>query len=225
MGLRLIDRIFRDKKIVRKWLALELLEVCSKNGTAGFHYTLANRGFMVGYMKVLKHRRMKAKKKPSVKIETKKQKAARHLAEQKALYLLQLWADTFMMEQEKYPGFHANYRQLRKEGVQFPARDPNERLMMEGIATVESPMFDFVEQSNGVVRPEAPKPKPEPDFVEEEQEFEDQTDYSVYLRDDYPKGEFEVAKQTMMILEDMQRNANAIKDLQTGVTRDVYNEC
>ena len=73
--------------------------------------------------------------------------------EHKALYLLQLWSDTFMMEQDWYPDFHTNYRQLRAEGVAFPERDPNERLMMEGVSAVESPMFDFVEQKNGKSKP------------------------------------------------------------------------
>ena len=43
---------------------------------------------MAGYMKTVKHRRTKAKKKPTVKIESKKMKEYRHKAEQKALYLL-----------------------------------------------------------------------------------------------------------------------------------------
>lgn len=36
------------------------------------------------------------------------------------------------------------YRQLRKEGVQFPMRDPNERMLMGNLAK-DSPMFDYVE--------------------------------------------------------------------------------
>ena len=40
------------------------------------------------------------------------------------------------------------YRQLRKEGIAFPARDPNIRMYMESMCE-DSPMFDFVEQSVG----------------------------------------------------------------------------
>lgn len=58
-----------------------------------------------------------------------------------------------MMEQDKYPDFHQNYWALRAEGVKFPEWDPNERLMMEGVSVVESPMFDFIEQKAGVVKP------------------------------------------------------------------------
>ena len=64
------------------------------------------------------------------------------------LSLIQLWADTFMMYEDKFPGFQIIYRQLRKEGVQFPARDPNERILMSSLG-VDSPMFDYVEQING----------------------------------------------------------------------------
>ena len=92
--------------------------------------------------------------------------------ENKALYLLQLWSDTFMMEQDRYPDFHQNYRQLWAEGVKFPERDPNERLLMEGISAVESPMFDFVEQKNGLAKP-APLAKKEFDESEVKQEFVD----------------------------------------------------
>ena len=45
------------------------------------------------------------------------------------------------------------------------------------------------------------------------------------MRDDYDRSEFEVAKQTIMILEDMAKEAKTYKDINTEVTRDVYNEC
>ena len=74
-------------------------------------------------------------------------------ADAKALYLIQLWADTFMMYQDKFAGVHEWYKQLRLEGVKFPDRDPNERLMMENLKGIESPMFDFIEQTAGKVKP------------------------------------------------------------------------
>lgn len=40
------------------------------------------------------------------------------------------------------------YRQLRKEGVTFPVRDSNLRMLMENMCN-DSPMFDFVEQAAG----------------------------------------------------------------------------
>jgi len=51
--------------------------------------------------------------------------------------------------------------------VAFPERDPNERLMMEGVSAVESQMFDFVEQKNGKSKP-AIKEKQQQDEVKKE---------------------------------------------------------
>jgi hypothetical protein len=53
-----------------------------------------------------------------------------------------------MMYEDKFPGFQLTYRLLRKEGIAFPNRDPNVRILM-GSLGVDSPMFDFVEQING----------------------------------------------------------------------------
>lgn len=49
-----------------------------------------------------------------------------------------------MMHEAKFPGFQLTYRQLRKEGVKFPDRDANERMLMSSLG-VDSPMFDYVE--------------------------------------------------------------------------------
>ena len=40
------------------------------------------------------------------------------------------------------------YRQLRKEGITFPMRDPNLRVYMENLVK-DSPMYEFAEQSAG----------------------------------------------------------------------------
>lgn len=63
-----------------------------------------------------------------------------------ALYLLQLWADTFMMHQDTYPGFQKHYRQLKVEGIKFPERDHNERTIMDNLEGINSPMFEYLEQ-------------------------------------------------------------------------------
>jgi hypothetical protein len=64
------------------------------------------------------------------------------------LYLIQLWADTFMMKEDEYPGFQIVYRQLRKDQIEFPMRDPNERMLMSNLVK-DSPMYDYVEQIAG----------------------------------------------------------------------------
>ena len=53
-----------------------------------------------------------------------------------------------MMKEDQFPGFMMIYRQLRKEGVTFPPRDSNMRMLMENVCA-DSPMFDFVEQAAG----------------------------------------------------------------------------
>ncbi len=60
-----------------------------------------------------------------------------------------------MMHEDQYPGFQLVYRQLRKEGVQFPVRDPNVRMLMSNLAT-DSPMFDYIEQIAGRPTMQAP---------------------------------------------------------------------
>ena len=86
------------------------------------------------------------------KIESRQSKEVRERVEEKILYLVQLWSDTFMMKEDQYPGFQHTYRQLRKENVKFPTRDPNERMLMSSLG-VDSPMFDYVEQIAGKANP------------------------------------------------------------------------
>ena len=68
------------------------------------------------------------------------------------LGLVQLWADTFMMQEDAYPAFMRAYRELRKEGLKFPPRDPNERFMIK-FEGEPSPAFELadMEQSTGKV--------------------------------------------------------------------------
>jgi hypothetical protein len=61
------------------------------------------------------------------------------------LGLIQLWADTFMMQEDKFPGYQLTFRQLSKEKVKFPPRDPNIRMLMEQFVK-DSPMYEYVEQ-------------------------------------------------------------------------------
>jgi hypothetical protein len=192
LGLRVIDVILRKGKIKSKYHALCLIEIISKNGNIKIHEPLTNKKFLDGFMLLLKRKRGKAgilakKEKGTDKIYKEK-------AEQKALYLIQLWADTFMMHQDRFSGVHECYKQLRLEKVEFPNRETNERLMMENLIGIDSPMFDFVEQTAGKERPkdleEIKKERPyeEPDFdfipengVEEDiQAFDDKEDFSTY---------------------------------------------
>lgn len=76
-----------------------------------------------------------------------------------ALYMLQLWADTFMMYQDTYPGFQKYYRELKVEGVKFPERIKNEETIMGNLEGISSPMYDFVIQAEKNRNEETPTKK------------------------------------------------------------------
>ena len=62
-----------------------------------------------------------------------------------------------MMKEDEFPGFQITYRQLRKEQVKFPLRDPNERMLMSNLVK-DSPMFDYIEEISGrASQPAAPQ--------------------------------------------------------------------
>ena len=140
-----LAQIFKTEKYKRTYLALQMLEVLSKNGSLEFHEYLSQEDFMKEYLRWLKI--MRGKGGLFSGFETKSKKELREKIQDQALYLLQLWADAFMMYQDQYPGFQKYYRELRAEGIQFPQRDINERTMMENLEGITSPMFDFVEQA------------------------------------------------------------------------------
>lgn len=66
--------------------------------------------------------------------------------EDKLLYLIQLWYDTFMMHEDEFKEIIALYKQLRKEGVVFPPRDPSEKFMIQFKGTT-SPIFETIEEN------------------------------------------------------------------------------
>ena len=127
------------------------MEIISKNGNVKVHEELCKKRMVDSFMTLLKRKRgktgMLSKKEKGMNKYYKEQ------AEAKCLYLIQLWSDTFMMHQDKFKDVQDAYRQLRQESVDFPERDNNERLMMENLKGIDSPMFDYVEQISGKERP------------------------------------------------------------------------
>lgn len=47
--------------------------------------------------------------------------------EAKVLYLLQLWYDAFILEENVYNNIINTYKTLRKENIMFPPRSTNEK--------------------------------------------------------------------------------------------------
>jgi hypothetical protein len=66
--------------------------------------------------------------------------------EDKLLYLIQLWFDTFMMHEDEFKEIIALYKQLRKEGVTFPARDTTAKFMIQ-FKGKTSPIFETIEEN------------------------------------------------------------------------------
>jgi hypothetical protein len=151
------EKIFKGQKMKRCYLALQMLEVISKHSSIEFHEYLSRDIFLLEFIKIFKV--LRGKGGLFSRFESKAKKEMRENVEDLGLYLLQLWADTFMMYQDKYPGFQRYYRQLKVEGVKFPDRDLNERTMMENLEGIDSPMFDFVVQSNEFQKKETPNKK------------------------------------------------------------------
>ena len=138
-------QIFKTEKYKRIYLALQIIEVFSKNGSLEFHEYLSQEDFMKEFMKWFKI--LRGKGGLFSRFESTGKKEMREKNQEQALYLLQLWSDTFMMYQDQYPGFQKYYRELKVEGIKFPERDFNERTMMENLEGISSPMYDFVEQT------------------------------------------------------------------------------
>lgn len=98
-----IQTVLRSGKAVRTLLALHLLEVCSKNGSVYLHKMLATPVFCETLLRLLKRRRGKGGL--MAKLEKKEKKRVWFDVEEKTLYLVQLWADTFMMHEDDFPAF------------------------------------------------------------------------------------------------------------------------
>ena len=117
-----------------------------KNCNMNFHRYVNNRGLIPPILGLLKRKR----KKLSVidKMTSLYKDPSWRPIEDRVLGMLQLWADTFMMQEDKYPLFMSTYRDLRKEGIQFPPRDPNERYMIKYDGEA-SPAFELAEMGGG----------------------------------------------------------------------------
>lgn len=128
--------------------------------------------------------------------------------EDRVLALVQLWADTFMMQEDAYPVYMRAYRELRKEGVKFPARDPNERFMIK-FEGEPSPAFELADMEQTTVKPE-PRAEVRRSAPSSQQEEE-------------PKlleSDVNALKEGMEVLEEILCNARDVKELQEPRAKD-----
>eukprot|EP00361_Fabrea_salina_P005247 CAMPEP_0202435656 /NCGR_PEP_ID=MMETSP1345-20130828/20878_1 /ASSEMBLY_ACC=CAM_ASM_000843 /TAXON_ID=342563 /ORGANISM="Fabrea Fabrea salina" /LENGTH=449 /DNA_ID=CAMNT_0049048747 /DNA_START=315 /DNA_END=1661 /DNA_ORIENTATION=- len=131
--------------------------------------------------------------------------------ENRVLALVQLWADTFMMHEDKYPCFMRTYRELRKESLPFPKRDPNERFMIK-FEGEPSPAFELAEMEGQFhSEPSAPPQRaPEPQENEEPK----------LLRKDV-----ESLKSNLPKLEEQIACAREMRDLQEPRVKELVRKC
>lgn len=126
---------------------MTLLETCVKNCNIHFHRYLSSRDFMPSLVQLLKRRRKKLNLVEKLAGIYKNQGWRK--IEDRVLGLIQLWADTFMMQEDAYPAYMRIYRELRKEALKFPPRDPNERFMIK-FEGEPSPAFELADMEQGV---------------------------------------------------------------------------
>ena len=86
---------------------MQMIEICSKNGDLLFHKYIGTKSFATIFLKLLDRKRGKGIKH---KFYSKEMKKRWDSIEGMLLYLIQLWADTFMMLEDEYPGFQIVYR-------------------------------------------------------------------------------------------------------------------
>ena len=149
------------------------------------------------------------------------------------------------MREDGFPGFQLVYRQLRKEGVAFPVRDANERMLMGNLG-VDSPMFDYVEElagrtvgGEGVGTKGGKRNKErgeldrrarelqEKDALEalDNMNFEDNDDDAQLSRAKVDASELEIIKSSLQILEDIQERAESLDEMKSEVATDIYQTC
>lgn len=135
--------------------------------------------------------------------------------EDRVLALVQLWADTFMMHEDTYPAFMKLYRELRKEGIKFPTRDPNERFMIKFDGD-PSPAFELADMEQQVKGgSERDQPIRAESRIREEEEKEPRL----------TQADIDMLTRNLPLLEDMIIRARDVRDLQEPNVKEVVRHC
>ena len=94
---------------VRVYAAVKLLESLSKNSSILFHIMNSRKALTQPYLHAV-HRSVPGKLSIKNKLEQKSVKARWEKSDALLLSLIQLWADTFMMQEDKFPGYMIVFR-------------------------------------------------------------------------------------------------------------------
>jgi hypothetical protein len=222
-GIEYFKQLLSSSDLRTVNLAMNLLDTCVKNCGMHFHRYANNRGLVPSLVGILKRRRKKLNVLDKL-AGLYKDKGWRKIEDQ-VLGLVQLWADTFMMQEDKYPAFLSHYRDLRKEGLKFPPREANERFMIrfEGEA---SPAFELAEleaQLRGANPQESRLPAAVRRPIPSVRRPVDQAQ-----AEEVPKltsADISTIKNSLPLLEQLIGNASSYRELQEGHVRDVYRTC
>mmetsp|Transcript_5547 Transcript_5547/g.6110 ORF Transcript_5547/g.6110 Transcript_5547/m.6110 type:complete len:408 (-) Transcript_5547:399-1622(-) len=135
----LIQNGLRKFKPNWTYVSILILEECVFNCSLGFHAYVATTTVPRQLYDLLKGKRGRGKFQKL--LFSKEECQELDLVEDKAVFLLQKWADTFMFHEDRFPIYMELYKKLRSEGVQFPEREPENFIIK--IKGFKSPLQDM----------------------------------------------------------------------------------
>jgi len=103
-AVKAIANVLMIDNSVRVFTAAKLLETLSKNSSLLFHMMNSRKALCTAYLQAV-HRSRPGKLTIKNKLEQKTVKMRWEQSDLLLLGLIQLWADTFMMMEDKYPGY------------------------------------------------------------------------------------------------------------------------
>jgi len=216
---------------------IDLLESLIKNCNQRFQYEMCNKKFVEVVLKLLKKKRGKAGGFWGKIISDSDENLP--YIEKKLVYLVQLWADTFMMHEDEFKPIIECYRLLRKEGVPFPARDPNEKFMIN-FQGITSPVYLVLENTTsptatGTTEPESnskisksaskkkekEKPKEQPKSTDK---LDDEVYYASHEGTDISEDEVLILKGSMSVLKEIADNSVHPSDMKSEIAKEILGD-
>lgn len=130
-----------SRKPARRHQAIFAIEIFVKNCEMIFHKSLLKEKFCTLALKILEKRRGK---KSFLNMMVAKDEKIQMEIEQKLLFLIQLWYDTFMLHEDDFKQIISVYKTLRKDGVVFPKRSSSDQYLIK-FSGKKSPIFEVIE--------------------------------------------------------------------------------
>ncbi|OMJ92014.1 hypothetical protein SteCoe_5331 [Stentor coeruleus] len=211
-GIEYFKQLLKSTDLKTIDLTMTLLETCVKNCNVNFHRYVCTRDMMPNIVQLLKRRRKKLNLVEKLAGIYKNQGWRK--IEDRVLAMVQLWADTFMMQEDTYPAFMRVYRELRQDGLKFPPRDPNERFMIK-FEGEPSPAFELADM-------EQTAPKVESRGGEERKRSQQPS------REEVPQllqSDVDNLKEGLKVLETILCEARDVKELQEPRAKDYIRKC